>query len=432
MESDAGELRAREIFITGKKVGIDHHLIERAIIEKTSVKDFKEQCLEFLKTHSSYRSQVDPEEEFSLRRFILDKAENRSLNTIEQSVIFQESHGQIPGNIRGTLIPNSVLEPVKTGRRDLTAGTDTAGGHTIDDELQRLIQPLDPDTPIFNLVHKLDARVPFDVPVKESATSAQWTEETGAASKSNITFGVKSVRPKHMRAWTTYSRELLLTSSVEIENLVRSDLRRVIRQGIEKALIQSTGLGGQPTGLQNNTSIRTVRYPTNALTYDHCEQAEELLLNENVQVQDARGQWVAGDESIDPRIDNLRKRLSTSWIVSPKFRRLAKRTPQLGTGASLAIWDNGDKGTGEGVTVKGMGSQDDPKILEYNAYVSTYAATNDAYFGNWADFVLCQFGGLDVIVDPFTLSTRGLIRVTSLVMLDFYLRHNSSIVRLTV
>ena len=432
MDADAGELRAREIVFTGRKVGIDHHLVEKAISGGTSVRDFKEQCLDFLKTHSSYRTKTDPEDEFSLRRFILDKSENRSLNSIEQSVVFAEQQGVIPANIRGNLVPKSVLDPLPSGRRDLVAGVDASGGYTVDTELQRLIQPLDPDTPLWNLSHKLDARNPFDVPIKASASTAEWTEETGAAQEANITFDVKSVKPKHLRAWTTYSRELLLTPTVQIENLVRSDLRRAIRQGTEKAILQSTGLGGQPVGLQNNTAIRTVRYPTDALTFDHCEQAEELLLDSNVAVQDARGQWVAGDESIDPRIDNLKKRLSTNWIVSPKFRRLAKKIPALGAGTSQAIWDNGDKGTNEGVRVRGMGNQDDPKILEYGAYVSTYAAANDAYFGNWSELVLVQFGGIDIIVDPFTLSTRGLIRVTSLIMLDFFLRHNASIVRLTV
>ena len=430
MDNDAGERRAREIFMTGKKVGLDHHLVERAIIEKTSVRDFKEQCLEFLKTHSRFNVPADPEENFSLRRFILDRAENRLLSSIEQSVVFAEEQGQIAANIKGNLVPRSVLDPLPTGRRDLVAGVDASGGYTVDTELQRLIQPLDPDTPIYNLVHKIDARNPFDVPVKSSASSAQWTEETGAAQEANITFDLKAVKPKHLRAWTTYSRELLLTSSTQVENLVRSDLRRAIRQGTEKAILQSTGIGGQPLGLQNNTAIRKVTYPTGALTYDHCEMAEEMLLNENVAVMDGVGNWASGDESIDPRIDNLRKRLSTNWIVSPKFRRLAKRTPQV-AGGSLAIWDNGDKGD-EGVRVRGMGNLQEPKILEYNAYVSTYAGNDDAFLGNFSELVLVNFGGIDILVDPLTLSPRGLIRVTALVMLDFLLRHNSSIVRLTV
>ena len=430
MDNDAGERRAREIFMTGRKCGLDHHLVEKAIIEKTPIREFKEICLEFLKTHSRFNVPADPEENFSLRRFILDRAENRLLSSIEQSVVFAEEQGQIAANIKGNLVPRSVLDPLPTGRRDLVAGVDASGGYTVDTELQRLIQPLDPDTPIYNLVHKIDARNPFDVPVKSSASSAQWTEETGAAQEANITFDLKAVKPKHLRAWTTYSRELLLTSSTQVENLVRSDLRRAIRQGTEKAILQSTGIGGQPLGLQNNTAIRKVTYPTGALTYDHCEMAEEMLLNENVAVMDGVGNWASGDESIDPRIDNLRKRLSTNWIVSPKFRRLAKRTPQV-AGGSLAIWDNGDKGD-EGVRVRGMGNLQEPKILEYNAYVSTYAGNDDAFLGNFSELVLVNFGGIDILVDPLTLSPRGLIRVTALVMLDFLLRHNSSIVRLTV
>ena len=46
---------------------------------------------------------------------------------------------------------------------------------------------------------------------------------------------------------------------------------------------------------------------------------------------------------------------------------------------------------------------------------SGLAAGEDEYgivFGNWADYFLGQWGGLDITVDPYTLATTGMVRLT--------------------
>jgi hypothetical protein len=59
----------------------------------------------------------------------------------------------------------------------------------------------------------------------------------------------------------------------------------------------------------------------------------------------------------------------------------------------------------------------------YRAIVSNQAATGDAYFGNFSDLLVGMFGGLDLVVDPYTHSKSGTVRVVALQSVDVAVRH---------
>jgi hypothetical protein len=44
-------------------------------------------------------------------------------------------------------------------------------------------------------------------------------------------------------------------------------------------------------------------------------------------------------------------------------------------------------------------------------------------FGNWADLVIGMWGSLDLMVDPYTGSTAGTVRVVALQDVDVQLRN---------
>ena len=73
-----------------------------------------------------------PEDSFSLVRFIRDKVEGNTHDQRERIVI-DETKAAHKGRIsaRGTLLPNSILNPIAS-KRTLTAGVSSAGGATVD------------------------------------------------------------------------------------------------------------------------------------------------------------------------------------------------------------------------------------------------------------------------------------------------------------
>jgi len=47
-------------------------------------------------------------------------------------------------------------------------------------------------------------------------------------------------------------------------------------------------------------------------------------------------------------------------------------------------------------------------------------------FGNWQDLVVAQWGGIDVIVNPYTNQTSGTVTISMLMEADVQVRHPES------
>ena len=71
---------------------------------------------------------------------------------------------------------------------------------------------------------------------------------------------------------------------------------------------------------------------------------------------------------------------------------------------------------------------DGTMINGHRAIVSNQATAGNMYFGNFADCLVGMFGGLDIIVDPYTASTSGTVRVAALQSVDVGVRHAESFV----
>jgi hypothetical protein len=59
----------------------------------------------------------------------------------------------------------------------------------------------------------------------------------------------------------------------------------------------------------------------------------------------------------------------------------------------------------------------------YRTIVSNQVAAGDAYFGNFADLLIGMWGGLDILVDPYTASTTGTVRIVAMQSCDVAVRN---------
>ena len=287
-----------------------------------------------------------------MRQFILDRANGKSALGAEREVIDDEMSKDIfrKDVARGVLLPQSVFQPKLRGKRLLTAGNNTAGGFTVDEQLLALATPLDPNLPITSQVSKNYTSKPFSAAIHETAATAEFVGETIAPAESNITFSEVKQRARTILGWTTVSKELLVQSSQDVENLVRQDLSDVIFFAIERAMLKATGTGNQPTGLENNSDLTTItRSSADSLSYDEALQAEEALGLANVMTMGGRNRLQSGEGKVG--INNMLRRFSLNWIISPKFRRLAKRASYFDNGSG-SLWDDGDSGS-DAIIVKG-------------------------------------------------------------------------------
>jgi HK97 family phage major capsid protein len=249
----------------------------------------------------------------------------------------------------------------------------------------------------------LTGPVPF--PIQDSAGTFSWVGENPGAdvADSDLGLGLRTLSPKTGQSSTSYSRQLLIQASVDVENLVRNDLAAIHGLGIDKAGLHGQSAAGQPTGLYfTGGNINTQDYGSTVPTY-------ALLVNQAALV---------ADDNADLG--------SLGWITTPLMAGKLKTTPEHSTaGMANWIW----QGTFRDGTLAGyraMGSNQCSKTMTGTAGAETGGNDHAIFFGNWNDMIVGLFGALEIVVDPYAKKKRGLIEVTSFQMADILVRHAES------
>jgi HK97 family phage major capsid protein/HK97 family phage prohead protease len=284
---------------------------------------------------------------------------------------------------RGITIPQDVL------RRDLTVGAATAGGNLVATELDAgsfidlLRNASALDQAGATVLTGLTGNVA--IPRQSGAGTAYWVAESGSPTESQQTVDQVSLTPKTVAAFTDYSRRLMIQSSIDVENMVRSDLARVLALKIDLAGLYGTGSNGEPLGLKLTTGIGTENFAAATPTF-----AEVVALESDVATANA-------------------------LLGSPVYLMNAAMRGGLKTKA---------KDAGSGLFV-----MEGNEVNGYRGVLSNQVESGDLWFGNFADLIIGYFSGLDLMVDPYTHSTSGTVRVVAMQDVDIAVRHPESFSR---
>jgi len=273
----------------------------------------------------------------------------------------------------GIVIPNEVL------RRDLVVGTSTAGGNLVSAELlsgsfidllrNRMAMMQAGVTMLSGLQGNIS------LPRQGSAATAYWVGEGGSPTESQQAIDQVNMTPKTVGAFVDYSRRLLLQSSIDVEGMIRADLARVIALELDRAAIYGTGSSNQPLGLTNTTGIGAQTI-TSFGTF-----AEYIGMETDVATANAD----AG---------------SLRYIVNAAARGALKSTEKSATSTAQFVYEN-------------------DQINGYPVIVSNQLGNNDCLFGDFSQFVVGMWSGLDLTVDPYAGSTAGTVRIIALQDVDF-------------
>lgn len=292
------------------------------------------------------------------------------------------------GARRGITIPAEVL---RTGlQRDLTVGTPTAGGNLVSTDLlaasfidllrNRMVMTRLGARTLTGLVGDIA------IPRQSGGGTAYWVAESGAPTESQQTVDQVTMQPKTVGAYTDFSRKLMLQSSIDVESMVRGDLAMVLGLEIDRAALYGTGAANQPSGLKIATGLNTSDFAANTPTFAEIIGLETLVAADNADIG------------------------TLAYLVNATGRGALKGVAK-DTGSGMFVWENGN-------TVNG-----------YRAEVSNQVESNDYWFGNWADVLIGYWSGLDILVDPYTGSTSGTVRVVALQDVDVNFRHGESFAR---
>jgi len=284
---------------------------------------------------------------------------------------------------RGITIPQDVL------RRDLNVGTASAGGNLVATELDAgsfidlLRNASALDQAGATVLTGLTGNVA--IPRQTGAATAYWVAESGAPTESQQTIDQIALTPRTVAAFVDYSRRLMIQSSIDVENMIRTDLATVLALKIDLAGLYGLGTGGEPTGLKLTTGVGTENFAAAAPTF-----TEVVALESDVATANA----LLG---------------SPVYLMNAGMRGNLKRTAK-DAGSGIFLMDNNE-------------------VNGYRAVMSNQVASGDLWFGNFADLIIGYFSGLDLMVDPYTHSTSGTVRVVAMQDVDVAVRQPASFSR---
>ena len=373
-------------------LGVRHNkrdLANQAIKDGVSVEEFRGELLETisndvpLETPAEIGLTKEETKRFSVIRAINAmanptdrKAQEAAAFEFECSQAAQREYGQ---TAQGVMLPAEVLS--NWSQRDLNAssdagliGQDFRGGDFID-----VLRNNSAVMPMATVLNGLSGDV--KIPRKSAASTAAFiSSEGGAAGESEMTIGSVTMSPKTLGAYTDCTRQLLIQSSLDVENLIRNDLAQSMAIAIDDGALEGSGSSGNPTGITNTSGINTVSLSSAAAP----TWAEMVSMETAVRVDNA----LMGD---------------LAYIVHPTNYGTLKTTEKATNTAQFVA--NNDE------------------INGYKAIVSPQMTANNYVFGNFSDLLVGFFGGVDILVDPYSNSTSGTVRVVALQSMDSNVRH---------
>lgn len=297
--------------------------------------------------------------------------------------------------------------PVEVQKRDLNVTTGTAGGNTVQTNLlaASFIDLLRNRMQVARMGAQFLTGLTgqIAIPRQTGGATAYWVAESGSPTESQAAFDQVTMTPRTVGAFSDISRKLLLQSSIDVEGFVRSDLATVLAMAIDLAAINGTGSGNnQPTGILGTSGIGDVAGGTNGLapTWAHIVELWSDLAVANA---DFGALGILTNAKVHGKLMNTLKAAGVAGYIASDFPDATGISNYGGirAGVSNQVPSNLVKGTSGAVC---------------SALIS----------GNWNDLIIGQWGTLDLMVDPYTGSTSGTVRVVALQDVDVAVRHAES------
>lgn len=240
---------------------------------------------------------------------------------------------------------------------------------------------------------------PVSIPKRTANSGASWTAEGSAVSVADQVFGQLSLSAKKLSNGTIFSRELLGQSAMSVEMLVREDLINSQLLAVESAAINGTGSSNQPTGILATFGIGSVAIGTNG-------GAPTLASIVTLETE------VAQDNADFGNLQYL-----TNAKVRGKMKQVVKDS-----GSGIYLWDDRNGAT----PINGYGTMVTNMIPSNLTKGTSSGVCSAILFGNWADLIIAQWGGLVLTVNPYSLDVNAQIRVVSHGFYDIGVRQASS------
>lgn len=294
--------------------------------------------------------------EFRLISAINSIANNRNLNEVDSAVI---SAGATA--MRNAGISTSGQIQLSAEKRTLSVAT--ADG-VVETEVENILAPLRDNSVLINAGAKyltnLNGNVKLPVMGKGNVT---WEGEVASAKDAGNTITAKELKPKRLTAFVDVSKQFLIQDSADAEATLRADIVNAIGEKLQQTILgTAVGSETQPNGIFSIdasavTSVTTFK--------DVCD--------------------------LEAKVDDSNAGANRCYLVSNKakagLRNMAKSTK-----STELVMQNGEI--------------DGTKVYATSSIADKYIA-----YGDFSNLVIGQWGGIDLVVDQYTVAKEGCVRL---------------------
>ena len=209
-----------------------------------------------------------------------------------------------------------------------------------------------------------------------TGSTCGWKGELEAADNGKGTFGSVELSPKRLTAYIDISKQFLTQDSVGAEEMLRADIVNSLIAKLEQTIFgDAVGDTTKPAGIFNGA---------------------EVLAPSSQGVCDAEA--AVTDYSGEKR-----------FVMSPTAKSAFKQTTISGSKSDLRLL------------------LEDGEVDGYPVSDSSNVVAGGYAFGDFGELVVAQWGGIDIVVDPYTLATKNAIRLVINAYFDAKVRRNGAI-----
>ncbi|WP_372950935.1 phage major capsid protein [Mariniphaga sp.] len=293
---------------------------------------------------------------------------------------------QFGGNIRGFGIPAVILNRSSSGQNYTTPGD---GGYlTGPGGNMQFYTALRNRLTLTKLGATFIPNLTGTLPLVGGGTfTAAWKNEGEEITKSKTSFADRgTLRPRRLGSLGAISKELIYSSLPDVERIIVNELADSIAQAIETAAINGSGTGATPTGILNYVGIGSVVGGENGASPSWAKvvELETAVLSAN-----GHGEKMG---------------YLTNSAVAGKLKTTVK------TDTEQFIMD--------GNTLNGYPAQVTNAVPSTLDKGNSTGVCSAVIFGAWEHLIVGSWGGLDIIVDPYTRKAFGEIELNTNQFID--------------
>lgn len=209
-----------------------------------------------------------------------------------------------------------------------------------------------------------------------TGSTCGWKGELEAADNGKGNFGSVELSPKRLTAYIDISKQFLAQDSVGAEEMLRADIVNALVSKLESTIFgDAVGDNTKPAGLFNGAEVVAPSY--------------QAVCDAEAAVKDYSGE----------------KR----FVMGPSAKSAFKQATISGAKSDLRLL------------------LEDGEVDGYPVSDSSNVVAGGYAFGDFGELVVAQWGGIDIVVDPYTLATKNAIRLVINAYFDAKVRRDGAI-----